>query len=84
MYPVSTATTSIKCHYHPSLVLHEADGEVVEDGWLVEVGEAGEVVLPDEDVGVAQRRQVRKTSLERDRDLLGSGILKFNSLDSKL
>ena len=57
-------------YFSSSLVLHESDCEVVEDGWLVEVGEAGEVVLPDEDVGVAQRRQVGQARLERDRNLL--------------
>ena len=40
----------------------------------MEVGEAGEVVLPDEDVGVAQRRQVRQARLERDRDLSGEDL----------
>ena len=40
-----------------------ADSQVLEDHRLLEVGEAGEVVLPDEDVGVAQRRQVRQTRL---------------------
>ena len=58
------------CLHGSSLVLHESDGEVVEDCGLVEVGEAGEVVLPDEDVGVAQRGQVRQARLERDRNLL--------------
>ena len=54
---------------HSSLVLHEADGEVVEDRGLVEVREAREVVLPDEDVRVAQRWQRRQPGLEGDRDL---------------
>ena len=40
----------------------------------MEVGEAGEVVLPDEDVGVAQRRQVRQAPLERDRNLEGAEL----------
>ena len=39
----------------------------------------GEVVLPDEDVGVAQRRQVRQPGLEGDRDLIGVGQRTFNS-----
>ena len=40
----------------------------------MEVGEAGEVVLPDEDVGVAQRGQVRQARLERDRNLKGAEL----------
>ena len=40
----------------------------------MEVGERGEVVLPDEDVGVPQRGQLRQAARpQRDRDLLVGG-----------
>lgn len=34
--------------------LQEADSQVVQDGGFVQVTESGEVVLPDQDVGVTQ------------------------------
>lgn len=34
--------------------LQEADSQVVQDGRFVQVTESGEVVLPDQDVGVTQ------------------------------
>lgn len=65
--PFNNALTAVSVD---KLRVDEADFEVVQHGWLVEVAERSEVILAHQDVGISQVRQVLCLGIQLVLDVL--------------